>query len=75
MHPDTQIFDHYLGISEWKDYSKVPSRNSGTVFKIERWLYRHLSKRTFLKIFKLNYDIFIKKAEKNSRSNKNDGNM
>jgi lipopolysaccharide biosynthesis glycosyltransferase len=75
VHPDTQIFDHYLGISEWKDYSKVPSRNSGTVFKIERWLYRHLSKRTFLKIFKLNYDIFIKKAEKNSRSNKNDGNM
>lgn len=75
VHPDTGIFDQYLGMSEWSNYSKTGSRNSGIVFKIERWLYRHLDKKTFLKIFKLNYDIFIKKAEKNSRNNKNDGNM
>lgn len=75
VHPDTGIFDQYLGMSEWSDYRKTGSRNSGIVFKIERWLYRHLDKKTFLKIFKLNYDIFIKKAEKNSRNNKNDGNM
>ena len=75
VHPDTRIFDRYLEMSAWSGYSKTESRNRGAVFKIERWLYRHLDKKTFLKIFKLNYDIFIKKAERNSRNNKNDGNM
>lgn len=75
VHPDTEVFDRYLEMSLWNDYVKKESKDRSMVFKIERWLYRHLGKGLFLRIFRLNYDIFIKKAEKKSLNNKNDGKM
>lgn len=34
VHPDTGIFDQYLGMSEWSDYRKTGSRNSGIVLRL-----------------------------------------
>ena len=67
LHPDTEIFDRYMSIYDWRNYEKTPAVQSGTVFKIERWMYRHLPQFVFLIIFKVNYEIFIKKAEKRSK--------
>lgn len=75
VHPDKDIFDKYLNMSLWNDYVKKESDNNSIVFGIERWLYRHLNKRMFLFIFRLNYDVFMKRAEKKSRNNRNDRKM
>lgn len=50
VHPDTPLFDEYLAKSEWKDYEKKPS-GQGTMFKIEKWLYKHMWRKGFLVIF------------------------
>lgn len=75
VHPDKEIFDEYMQKSRWSDYEKVPSDNTGFTFKIERWLYKVCPSWLFLLLFKMNYDKFIKQAEKDSRKNQNNDNM
>jgi len=66
LHPSTKEFDFYLQMTPWKDYVKEESSQNGFVFKIERWLYRHLPKKIFLRIFKIVYEFFLFKANKDS---------
>ena len=66
-HPDTEIFDEYLAMSRWNDYDKQPSEQNGLVFRIERWLYKYMPSFVFLTLFKVNYEIFIKRCERDSR--------
>lgn len=71
LHPAVKDFDQYLGCSVWKEYKKLPSEQSGLVFKIERMLYRILPKSLFLLIFKWNFDFFIYRASKASEKQEN----
>lgn len=75
LHPGVSYFDRYMKISLWKNYKKLPSEQNGLIFKIERWLYRHVPKKLFLTIFKLNYEIFLWKANRDSLRNRNNKNM
>ena len=49
LHPDCAVFDEYLAKSPWKDYQKQPA-GGGTIFVVEKWLYRLLPKALFFKI-------------------------
>ena len=69
VHPDRDVFDRYLMLSPWKDYEKKPS-DAGFILRMEKILYRHLPKRTFIKLFRLAYECFIKKANDDSLKEK-----
>lgn len=71
LHPYTLYFDKYMKISLWKNYKKLPTEYNHIIFKIERWLYKHLSKRAFLFVFKINYDFFSWKANRDSLKGEN----
>lgn len=75
LHPHTPYFDKYLAISLWKDYVKQPTENNSIVFRIEKWLYRHLPQTVFLIIFKINYEYFIWKSNQDSLKQRNNKNM
>lgn len=63
-HPDTVLFDSYLRRSPWKDYKKL-SAKTGFIFKCEKFLYRVLPRRLFLRIFAAAlYRSFYKKEMK-----------
>ncbi len=65
VHPDNDIFDRYLENSLWSDYVKTPSNNA-FVFRIEKWLYHLLPRPVFIRIFRIAYEQFIRKANKDS---------
>lgn len=75
LHPGVLYFDKYMKMSLWKNYKKIPTEQNGLIFKIERLLYRHLPQQIFLSIFKLNYEIFLWKANRDSLRNRNNKNM
>ena len=75
LHPHTSYFDKYMKLSLWKDYQKQPTELDGAVFRIERWLYKHLPRKIFLIIFKINYEIFSWKSNQDSLKQKNNKNM
>lgn len=58
LHPDNNIFNHYLEISPWSDYKKQPS-NCGMTIKIEKVLYRILPKGLFLGVFVFFHNLYI----------------
>lgn len=41
IHPQNDLFDHYLKLTEWDDSDKLTVRRS-FVFRAQRWLYVHL---------------------------------
>lgn len=51
VHPDNDVFDEYMQISEWSDYMKQPS-DANYIMKIEKFLYRFLPGPLFLSIFR-----------------------
>ncbi len=69
VHPDNDIFDEYLAISPWKDYVKQPADN-GIVLKFEKFLYKRLPRFIFIRLFRLAYEHFIRKANSDSLKNK-----
>ena len=75
MHPDVLIFDEYLKKSLWKDYQKKPTEKNGIIFRVERWIYCKFPQILFLLIFKLNYEYFLWKANRDSLNQKNNKNM
>lgn len=75
LHPNVKEFDYYLKKTEWSDYEKTDSNMNGIVFKIERKLYKILPQSLFLVIFKLSYNYFIWKANRDSLNNQNSRNM
>ncbi len=59
LHPDSDLFDRYLEISEYSDYQKQPTDYRSFPFKVERGLYRTLPKKMFIPVFRLFYDIWV----------------
>ncbi len=69
MHPDNDLFDRYVELSPWKGYKKQKSE-AGAVLKIEKVLYRTLPKKVFIRLFRIAYESFIKKANADSLKEK-----
>ncbi len=65
VHPDNDIFDRYLAGSPWKDYKKQKAQ-TGPVLKIEKVLYRKLPGKIFIRLFRIAYEEFIRKANSDS---------
>ncbi len=74
VHPDNDIFDHYLAISPWNDYMKTASAKS-LIFKLEKGMYRLLPGAVFIRIFRIAYERFIRKANSDSLKFKTNRNM
>ncbi len=66
LHPYVPHFDRYMALSLWKDYQKQPTEQNELIFKIERWLYKYLPRIIFLKVFKISYEIYIWKSNRDS---------
>lgn len=62
-HPCTKYFDHYLKMSPWHDYCKTTA-NTRKIFRVEKWMYRHLPDSVFLRIFNLVHDAMIIKSNR-----------
>ncbi len=65
VHPGAKYFDYYLQLSPWKDYCKKKS-GRGVIFRIEKWMYLHLPKSIFLRIFHIVHEAVIKKSNHTS---------
>lgn len=70
QHPCAEVFDLYLSKSPWKNYEKQKPIQNGFLFKIERFFYRYMPDEIFLFIFKIAYDLFIKKCSIDSQNGK-----
>lgn len=68
VHPDTEIFNQYLGISPWRDYVKEEAE-LGVLFKIEKLLYRVLPKCLFIIVFRIAHVAMVHKANAMSKKN------
>ena len=69
VHPDNDVFDRYLALSPWKDYTKLPAEK-GLVLKVEKVMYRLMPRSLFIIAFKLSYEYFIYRANKDSLKEK-----
>ncbi|MBO4374624.1 MAG: glycosyltransferase family 8 protein [Lachnospiraceae bacterium] len=69
VHPDNDIFDRYLALSPWKGYEKKRSE-AGFILRFEKVLYRLLPRKVFIRLFRLAYEMFIKKANEDSLKEK-----
>lgn len=74
LHPDNEIFDKYLRQSDFGDYVKMPSE-AGMILKIEKVLYRFLPGGLFIYLFRMAYEGFIWKANRDSEREKINGLM
>lgn len=75
LHPDKELFDSYLAKSLWSDYVKAPTSKNDIVFRMERWLYRVLPKGVFLAVFKVSYELFLWKSNRDSIKGINNARM
>lgn len=69
LHPDNAVFDKYLRLSDFKDYAKTASE-AGIILKIEKILYRFLPRGFFIYLFRVAYEWFIYKANRDSMKEK-----
>ncbi len=68
VHPDNDLFDHYLSMSPWKGYEKKSS-NKGFVYKVEKVMFKVLPRGLFLRIFSVvTYYMFKDKDKKLRRA-------
>lgn len=65
VHPDNDLFDKYIALSPWNDYVKQPADNS-LLLKFEKFLYKRLPRSLFIRLFRIAYEDFIKKANADS---------
>lgn len=61
VHPGKVYFDKYLAMSPWADYTKKRA-NRGTIFIIEKFLYRVLPQSIFIRIFYIVHERMIIKS-------------
>lgn len=66
LHPDVKEFDFYLERTDWPEFKKEVSDCSSIIFKLERLLYKVLPQMIFLWFFKISYEFFIWRANRNS---------
>ncbi len=52
IHPQNEVFDHYLSISPWSDFEKVKV-NRKRIFKIQRMLYQTLPRALYIPLHKI----------------------
>lgn len=71
VHPAKEMFDRYIGLSQWKEYERKVTEQNSIVFKVERILYRILPKTIFLFLFKMSYERFIYNASRASEKQEN----
>ncbi len=69
VHPDNDLFDRYNAISPWSDYVKQKSE-AGALLKFEKVLYKKLPGRVFIRLFRIAYEEFIRKANSDSLKRK-----
>ncbi|NBH81465.1 glycosyltransferase family 8 protein [bacterium C-53] len=69
LHPDNDIFDEYLRKSSFHDYVKEPSE-AGIILRVEKVLYRILPRGLFIYMFRVAYEWFIYRANKDSLKKK-----
>lgn len=69
VHPDNDLFDRYLARCPWKDYEKKKA-DTGIILKTEKVLYRILPKKIFIRLFRMAYESFIRKANADSLKEK-----
>lgn len=74
-HPNVEMFDYYLSRSLWSGYEKKYTDKNDYVFRIERGLYRVLPKSIFIIIFKICYETFMWKSNRDSRKKHNNARM
>lgn len=67
-HPDTEIFDHYMALSEQKDYCKKPAKVKW-IMKIEKLLFITLPRVWFFRLFKLAQDKDFEKRNEQLKAN------
>ena len=65
VHPDNALFDKYIALSPWRGYRKMPA-DTGIVLKFEKVLYRKIPRSVFIRLFRLAYEWFIRKANQDS---------
>jgi lipopolysaccharide biosynthesis glycosyltransferase len=63
IHPQNDIFDHYLSISPWHDYEKVSIKRK-KVFRIQRKLYQLLPRSFYIPIHKVAQARYLKSMNK-----------
>ena len=70
LHPSRDLFDYYLGLSEWSDYTKEHARLNGIIYRIERIMYKILPKELFLHLFSVSHDLALKISGKRRQKGK-----
>ena len=56
-------------IEHWRDYVKIKAEK-GPVLRFEKILYKRLPREVFIRIFRIAYERFIKRANSDSLKNK-----
>lgn len=75
LHPQVQYFDKYMKDSLWCNYNKESTEKNTMVFRMERWMYIHIPKNIFIVIFKMYYEFFLWKSNRDSLKSINNKNM
>jgi len=75
VHPDVDLFNEYLELSNWNRNLLQYNGKEGIVFKMERKLYQSLSPTFFFILFRNCYDYFIWNANRKSLKNQIDKKM
>ena len=68
IHPQNEIFDHYLSISPWKDYEKVSVKRK-MIFRVQRMLYLILPRALYIPIHKIAQARYLKSMNKAIKHN------
>lgn len=68
IHPNGILFNQWLEQSLWRG-TKWSTSSVGVLYKVERWLYVHLPKRTFFRIWNSVQIIYAKKRIKQLNKN------
>ena len=67
IHPAKVYFDEWLEKSLWKDYVRQPVKTT-FLYSVEKWMYQHLPKRVFYRIWLFSQKFFVKQELKRLRA-------
>lgn len=63
IHPQNDIFDHYLAMSPWKGFKKV-AVNRKNIFKVQRALYQSLPRTLYILVHKVGQKKYLSDMNK-----------
>lgn len=64
LHPQNDLYDHYLALSPWKNTKKIVVNRTG-IFKAQRSLYFHIPRALYCRIHKAALKRFLTKMNRN----------